>query len=91
MALRFSGFARIHFGINPTLYLNGDRRRGDGWSTMQEKREVRYSVRLPPVLHMELVELARREDRSLHQQILYLLRQGVRQDVQRRERTQAEQ
>ena len=50
----------------------------------QEEREVRYSLRLPPDLHAALVELARREDRSLNQQLIHMLREGVRRDVHRR-------
>ena len=61
-----------------------------GW-VMQDKREVRYALRLPPDLHAALVELARREDRSLNQQLIYLLRQAVRRDAQRQKRAQAEQ
>ena len=57
---------------------------------MHNKREVRYALRLPPDLHGALVEMARREDRSLNQQLIYLLRQAVRRDVQRRNRAQTE-
>ena len=57
---------------------------------MQDKREVRYALRLPSDLHVALVEMARREDRSLNQQLIYLLRQAVRRDTQRRKRAQAE-
>ena len=57
---------------------------------MPEKPEVRYSLRLPPDLHQALVELARDEDRSLNQQILYLLRQGVRRATLRQKPTPAE-
>ena len=53
---------------------------------MEGEREVRYSLRLPPDLHVALVELARREDRSLNQQLIYLLRQAVRRDVERQKR-----
>jgi hypothetical protein len=38
---------------------------------------IRLNLRLPDDLHAELVEWARREERSLHAQILYLLRQAV--------------
>ena len=38
------------------------------------------SLRRPPDLHKALAERVRREDRSLNQQILYVLRQGVRRD-----------
>ena len=62
---------------------------GKGW-VMQNKREVRYALRLPPDLHAALVEMARREDRSLNQQLIYLLRQAVRRDAQRQKRAQAE-
>ena len=55
-----------------------------------DRCEVRYSLRLPPDLHEALVELARREDRSLNQEIIHLLRQGVRRAAQRRAREQAE-
>ena len=57
---------------------------------MQERREVRYALRLPPDLHAALVEMTRREDRSLNQQLIRLLRQAVRRDAQRRKRVQAE-
>ena len=55
---------------------------------MEDEREVRYSLRLPPDLHGALVEMARREERSLNQQLIYLLRQAVRRDGQRRKRAQ---
>ena len=57
---------------------------------MDDRREVRYALRLPPDLHAALVELARREDRSLNQQLIRMLREGVRRDVRRRQRQQAE-
>ena len=57
---------------------------------MEGKREVRYSLRLPPELHEALVELARREDRSLNQQLVSMLRQGVRRSAQRRRPGEAE-
>ena len=44
----------------------------------------------PPDLHRALVEMARREERSLNQQLIYLLRQTVRRDARRREREQTE-
>ena len=53
---------------------------------METKREVRYALRLPPDLHAALVDMARREDRSLNQQLVYLLRQAVRRDAVRRKR-----
>ena len=53
---------------------------------MEDEREVRYSLRLPPDLHGALVEMARREERSLNQQLIYLLRQAVRRDAERRKR-----
>ena len=55
---------------------------------MEDEREVRYSLRLPPDLHGALVEMARREERSLNHQLIYLLRQAVRRDGQRRKRAQ---
>jgi hypothetical protein len=48
-----------------------------GW-TMGEKI-VRFVLRLPPDLHEKLKELAEREDRSLHGQIIHLLRQAIAQ------------
>ena len=51
---------------------------------MGVRREVRYALRLRPDLHAALVELARREDRSLNQEIIYLLREGVRRDERRK-------
>jgi hypothetical protein len=53
---------------------------------MDTRREVRYALRLPPDLHRSLVELAEREDRSLNQQLIHMLREGVRRDAQRRKR-----
>ncbi len=53
---------------------------------MEAKQEVRYALRLPPDLHAALVELARREDRSLNQQLIRMLREGVKRDERRRER-----
>lgn len=38
---------------------------------------VRLFVRLPSDLHAQLVELARREDRSLNGQIVHLLRRAL--------------
>ena len=57
---------------------------------MEDKREVRYALRLPPDLHAALVELARREDRSLNQQLIRLLRESVRRDERRRKRAHDE-
>jgi hypothetical protein len=56
---------------------------------MEGRREVRYALRLPPDLHAALVDLARREDRSLNQQLIHMLRDGVRRDEQRRTRSEA--
>jgi hypothetical protein len=53
---------------------------------MQDRREVRYALRLPPDLHAALVEMARREERSLNQQMVYVLRQAVRRNAQRQRR-----
>ena len=53
---------------------------------MEDEREVGYSLRLPPDLHRALVEMARREDRSLNQQLVYLLWQAVRRDAERQKR-----
>ena len=47
---------------------------------METKQVVRFALRLPPDLHAALVELARREDRSLNQQLIRLLREGVKRD-----------
>ncbi len=60
---------------------------------MKAEREVRYALRLPPDLHAALVELARREDRSLNQQLIHMLREGVRRDERRKryERKKADQ
>lgn len=38
---------------------------------------VRMLLRLPTDLHAELVERARRQERSLHSQIVYLLRRAI--------------
>lgn len=38
---------------------------------------VRITLRLPSDLHAALADLARREDRSLHAQIIYLLRRAL--------------
>ena len=58
---------------------------------MESKREVRYALRLPPDLHAALGELARREDRSLNQQLVRLLRDGIRREERRRRRAEARQ
>ena len=50
---------------------------------MEARHEVRYALRLPPDLHAALVEIARREDRSLNQQLIHLLRDAVRRDNRR--------
>jgi hypothetical protein len=39
--------------------------------------ETRFLLRLPPRLYAALVRLAQRETRSLHGQIIHLLRQGA--------------
>ena len=80
----------LELDINIMLYYRHDERGSEGGGAMDEKREVRYALRLPPDLHAALVELARREDRSLTQQLIYLLRQAVRRDAQRQKRAQAE-
>lgn len=38
---------------------------------------VRFVLRLPPDLHAQLKALAEREDRSLHAQILHLLKRAL--------------
>ncbi len=53
---------------------------------MEGRHEVRFALRLPTDLHAALVELARREDRSLNQQLIRLLREGVHRDKRRRMR-----
>ena len=68
------------------LYARHDERAREGSGAMDEKREVRYALRLPPALHAALVDMARREDRSLNQQLIYLLRQAVRRDAERQKR-----
>ena len=55
---------------------------------MEDKRDVRYSLRLPPDLHEALVALAQREGRSLNQQLVYELRQAVRRATRRQEHRQ---
>ena len=59
--------------------------------SVEGKREVRYALRLPPELHAALVDMARREDRSLNQQLIRLLRDGVRRDERRRKRAEDQQ
>ena len=68
------------------LYLRRVQTGGGGHGIMEDEREVRYSLRLPPDLHAALVEMARREDRSLNQQLIRLLRQAVRRDAERQKR-----
>ncbi len=41
---------------------------------------LRFVLRLPPDLHGQLKELADREGRSLHGQILYMLRECVNRE-----------
>jgi hypothetical protein len=38
---------------------------------------VRFIMRFPPELHRELKDLAQREGRSLHGQIVYMLRRAL--------------
>lgn len=38
---------------------------------------IRYSLRLPDDLHQRLVELAERERRSLNEQIVFMLENGL--------------
>lgn len=40
--------------------------------------DVKLTVRLPEDLHQELVRVASEEERSLNQQIIYLLRRALR-------------
>ena len=64
-------------------YLRGSREDG---GQMETKQVVRFALRLPPDLHAALVELARREDRSLNQQLIRMLREGVKRDERRQVR-----
>jgi hypothetical protein len=43
------------------------------------------TLRLPDDLHAELAEWAKREERSMHSLILYLLRRDVAAEQERRE------
>lgn len=47
------------------------------YSECMAEAVVRLLLRLPADLHNALAEWARREQRSLHGQIVYLLRQAV--------------
>lgn len=47
-----------------------------GWSVMTES-VVRFLLRLSPELHEKLKAMADREDRSLHAQIIHLLKRAV--------------
>lgn len=40
---------------------------------------IKFLLRLPPDLHEELKAWAEREERSLHAQILYVLRRALRE------------
>ncbi len=40
---------------------------------------VRFVLRLPPELHEELKSWAEREERSLHAQIVFILRRALRE------------
>jgi hypothetical protein len=55
---------------------------------VENRREVRFALRLPPDLHVALVGLAHREGRSLNQQIVQLLRADIRRDERRRRRSE---
>jgi predicted transcriptional regulator len=48
----------------------------------KESEIVRYTLRLPSELHAVLVELAKRERRSLHGEMLRLLEDAVRREQQ---------
>jgi predicted HicB family RNase H-like nuclease len=50
------------------------------------KRILRFTLRLPDDLHQELVDWAEREERSLHNLILWLLRQSIQITEDRRDR-----
>lgn len=41
------------------------------------KEVVTFLLRLPPELHEKLKALAEREERSLHAQIIYILRRAI--------------
>lgn len=49
-----------------------------GWINMGDV--IRFVLRLPPDLHAKLKSLAEREDRSLHAQIIRILRLAVADD-----------
>lgn len=51
---------------------------------MEDRRQVRFALRLPPDLHAALVALARREGRSVNQQIVQILRAEIRREGRRR-------
>ena len=44
---------------------------------MSEAPDVKLSIRLPADMHATLTEQAKREERSLNGQIVYLLRQTI--------------
>ncbi len=46
----------------------------------QTDKVIRFLLRLPPELHDKLKEIAAREHRSLHGQILYLLQRAIDMD-----------
>jgi hypothetical protein len=48
----------------------------------KESEIVRYTLRLPAELHTALAELAKRERRSLHGEMLRLLEDAVRRESQ---------
>ena len=68
------------------LYLHRIRRGSGGHGVMEDERDFFYSYRLPRDLHAALVDMAHREERSLNQQLIYLLRQAVRRDAERQKR-----
>lgn len=47
---------------------------------MEREKPIQVALRLPPVLHARLRDLAERERRSLHGQILFVLERYVAED-----------
>ncbi len=57
---------------------------------MEREKPIQVALRLPPVLHARLRDLAERERRSLHAQILYMLERFIAEDEADERRPAAE-
>jgi len=70
------------------LYLQGKHAAPDTRGVTEEKRTVRTSLILPVEVHAAMNEVAKREHRSLHAQMLHWLTEALRRDQAQQARKQ---